>query len=154
MNSAPITGAIDAPDVPQHRQGDEPDGRLHPDRDEGAAGPRRISSAGAAADDLFRRFFGGPNAARPGAPADGRAGTGRGRNRRRPQIARASGTGFIISKDGFILTNSHVVEGATKIQVSLYGDDDRFYAAKLIGRDQLTDSALIQLDRKADHADA
>ncbi len=73
---------------------------------------------------------------------------GAGPNRRRPQIARASGTGFIISKDGFILTNSHVVEGATKIQVSLYGDDDRFYAARLIGRDQLTDSALIELIEK------
>ena len=46
--------------------------------------------------------------------------------RRRPQPKRAR-TGFIISKDGFILTNNHVVEDATKIQVSLYGDDDKFY---------------------------
>jgi serine protease Do len=100
-------------------------------------------------DDLFRRFFGGPNAPAgpnvPGAPGDQEPGTP---NRRRPQVARASGTGFIISKEGFILTNSHVVDGATKIQVSLYGDDDRFYAAKLIGRDQLTDSALIELIEK------
>ena len=40
----------------------------------------------------------------------------------------ATGTGFIISKDGLILTNNHVVDGATKIQVSMYGeDDDKFY---------------------------
>jgi serine protease Do len=41
-----------------------------------------------------------------------------------------------------------VVEDATKIQVSLYGDDERFYNARLIGRDQLTDSALIELTEK------
>ena len=49
----------------------------------------------------------------------------------------AAGTGFIISKDGLILTNNHVVEDATKIEVSLYGeDDDQLYQAKLIGRDR------------------
>ena len=46
----------------------------------------------------------------------------------------AAGTGFIIDKAGFILTNNHVVEGATKIKVSLYGeDDDQEYDAKVIG---------------------
>ncbi len=93
-------------------------------------------------DDLFRRFFGGPNGG-----DDQDQGSGRGRQQR-PQVARASGTGFIISKDGYILTNNHVVEDATKIQVSLYGDDEKFYNAKLIGRDQLTDSALIELVEK------
>ena len=37
---------------------------------------------------------------------------------------RAAGTGFIIDKAGLILTNNHVVEGATKIEVSLYGEDE------------------------------
>ncbi|PYR56216.1 MAG: hypothetical protein DMF85_17280, partial [Acidobacteria bacterium] len=57
-----------------------------------------------------------------------------------------AGTGFIIDKNGFILTNNHVVEGAEKIKVSLYGADRGVaYAARVIGRDTLTDSALIQV---------
>ena len=94
-------------------------------------------------DDLFRRFFGGPQ----GDDQQDQGG-GNGRRQRGPQIARASGTGFIISRDGLILTNNHVVEEATKIQVSLYGDDEKFYTAKLIGHDQLTDSAVVQLTEK------
>src|SRR6185295_10253728 len=95
-------------------------------------------------DDLFRRFFGAPNAPGDATPRGDDPDQGApGGNRRRPQVQRASGTGFIISKDGFILTNNHVVEDATKIQVSLYGDDDRFYNARLVGRDQLTVFALI-----------
>src|SRR5829696_5850457 len=90
---------------------------------------------GSTPDDLFHRFFGpggGDDDQTPQAPG------GRGNNRRRPreQTTRAAGTGFIISKDGFILTNNHVVEEATKIEVVLYGDDaDVSYEAKVIGRD-------------------
>jgi len=65
----------------------------------------------------------------------------------------AAGTGFVIDKSGLILTNNHVVEGATKILVSLYGeDDDQTYAARIVGLDPLTDSALIELTEKPDHA--
>ena len=64
----------------------------------------------------------------------------------------AAGTGFIIDKSGLILTNNHVVEGATKIRSSLYGeDDDQEYEAKIVGRDPLTDSALIELTEKPNH---
>jgi serine protease Do len=64
----------------------------------------------------------------------------------------AAGTGFIISPEGLILTNNHVVEDASRIQVALYGEDiDLLYDAKLIGRDALTDSALIQLTTMPDH---
>src|SRR5436190_1555616 len=71
----------------------------------------------------------------------------------REQKVEAAGTGFIIDKAGFILTNNHVVEGANKIEVSLYGEgDDQEYAAKIIGRDPLTDSALIQLTEMPNHA--
>ncbi len=63
----------------------------------------------------------------------------------REEITRSAGTGFIISKDGYILTNNHVVEGATRIEVGLYGEEDQVYQAKIVGRDQLTDSALLQL---------
>src|ERR1019366_2323216 len=71
---------------------------------------------------------------------------------REPKMA-ATGTGFIISSDGLILTNNHVVEDATKIEVGLYADDpDVTYQAKVIGKDPLTDSALIQLIEKPNHA--
>jgi serine protease Do len=75
-------------------------------------------------------------------------------NGQKPQPHRtlSAGSGFIIDKAGFILTNNHVVEGATKIEVSLYGEDeDQEYAAKIVGRDPLTDSALIQLTEKPNH---
>ena len=80
-------------------------------------------------------------------------GQGQGRApRQREQTTVAAGTGFIISKDGLILTNNHVVEDATKIEVSLFGEDnDQTYAAKLVGKDALTDSALIQLVEKPNH---
>jgi len=65
-----------------------------------------------------------------------------------------TGTGFIIDKaNGYILTNNHVVEGADEINVAFFGDN-RFadtYDAKVIGRDPLTDSALIQLTERPDH---
>jgi serine protease Do len=98
---------------------------------------------GGGSDDLFERFFG-----------QGGQGQGQGRPRQQPrdQVVQAAGTGFIIDKAGFILTNNHVVEGATKIEVSLYGEDsDQEYAAKVVGRDPLTDSALIELTEKPSH---
>jgi serine protease Do len=56
------------------------------------------------------------------------------------------GSGFIIDKDGYILTNNHVVENAEEIQVKL--SDDRKFPAKIVGRDPKTDLALIRI--KAD----
>ena len=89
--------------------------------------------------DLFERFFGQPGPRQqPQQPRD--------------QLVQAAGTGFIIDKAGFILTNNHVVEGATRIRVSLYGEDeDQTYDARVVGRDPLTDSALIELTEKPDH---
>jgi len=99
--------------------------------------------------DLFDRFF-GPSGG--GGGAGGGAGGRRPESRQRDQVVQAAGTGFIIDKAGLILTNNHVVEGASKIKVSLYGeDDDQEYDAKIIGRDPLTDSALIELTEKPDH---
>jgi serine protease Do len=54
------------------------------------------------------------------------------------------GTGFIIDKDGFILTNNHVVEKTDEIKVRM--SDDREYVAKIIGRDPKTDLALIKIE--------
>ena len=69
-------------------------------------------------------------------------------------MAVAAGSGFILSgKDGLILTNNHVIEGATKIEVYGFGTEDpeQTFKAKLIGADQLTDSAVIQLIDKPAH---
>ncbi len=144
MNSAPISGPIDAQTFRNIAKAMSPS-VVHI-KTEMKARQDLVDFNGN--DDLFRRFFGGPNG--PGnQPGPGRGDEqAPGANRRRPPVRRASGTGFIISKDGFIMTNNHVVEGATKIQVAFYGDDDRFYDARLIGRDQLTDSALIELTEK------
>ena len=91
-------------------------------------------------DDLLERFFG------PGMGGQ----TPRGQQtprRQQPRVTQAAGSGFIINKEGFIITNNHVVEGATKIAVQLYEDDEE-YEAKVVGRDPLTDSALLQLVEK------
>lgn len=56
----------------------------------------------------------------------------------------SGGSGFIISPDGYILTNNHVIEGASKVQVR-YGDRDEIAEAKIIGRDPSTDLALIKI---------
>ena len=106
-----------------------------------------FSGGGAPPDDLFQRFFGQPgDRDRDRDQQDDQPRGGNRQRRPREQTTRAAGTGFIISKDGLILTNNHVVEDATKIEVALYAEDsDISYQAKLIGRDQLTDSALIQL---------
>ncbi|MGE5257916.1 MAG: DegQ family serine endoprotease [Hyphomicrobiales bacterium] len=58
------------------------------------------------------------------------------------------GTGFIIDKSGYIITNNHVVENADKIKVKL--KDEREFDAKIIGRDPQTDVALIKIDAKGD----
>jgi serine protease Do len=139
MNSAPITGSLDAqtfrniakavtPSVVSIRTESR---RQAPDLSDFFGG-------GGTLDDFLRRFGGpGQQGQQPGQGGQGQ--------RPREQTTVASGTGFIISKDGFILTNSHVVEDATKIEVSLFGDDEQKYAARLIGHDRLTDSALLQL---------
>lgn len=59
------------------------------------------------------------------------------------QIAQGAGSGVIISNDGYILTNNHVVEGAQEIKVKLM--DGRTFSAKLIGRDPRTEVAVIKI---------
>lgn len=61
-----------------------------------------------------------------------------------------SGSGFIIGKEGYILTNHHVVDGADQVLVTLgQGHEEREVPAKLIGSDPKTDIALIQIERNA-----
>jgi serine protease Do len=88
--------------------------------------------------DLFGPFLGDPNQRRRGAP--------RGAPQEDEPMNEGRGTGFIIDKAGYILTNNHVVEDADEIYVRLFGGGrNERYAAKVIGRDVLTDSALIQV---------
>ncbi len=81
--------------------------------------------------DFFDRFFDG----RQDAP---------------PQAERSLGSGVIVDKRGYILTNNHVVEQATKIQVQLDGGDPTKYTAKVIGVDENTDLAVIKIDANKD----
>jgi len=60
------------------------------------------------------------------------------------QPSEASGSGFVVSKDGYILTNNHVVADADKVTVKLL--DNRTFTAKVIGRDPTTDVAVIKVD--------
>src|SRR5947209_4654479 len=84
--------------------------------------------------EFFRRFI--PR--QP--PGQGPQGPGPGP---RPE-SRSLGSGFIISQDGYVLTNAHVVEGADEINVKL--NDKREFKAKVIGSDKRTDIALIKID--------
>jgi Do/DeqQ family serine protease len=77
-------------------------------------------------DDFFEDFFGGPQM------------------RNMPQ--RASGSGVIISEDGYIVTNNHVIEEANEIKVTL--NNKKQYTAKLIGTDPSSDLALIKIEEK------
>jgi serine protease Do len=61
-----------------------------------------------------------------------------------PRVEHGLGSGVIISPDGYIVTNNHVIDGATDIRVTM--TDRRILPAKLIGRDPLTDLAVIKID--------
>jgi serine protease Do len=103
-----------------------------------AKGPQRRSPGGPSPrpfgerspyEEFFERFFGGRNPQR--------------------ELRRSSlGSGFIINKDGHIVTNNHVVENATDIKVAL--SDKEEFDAKVVGRDPKTEVALIKIEAKRD----
>src|SRR5689334_23065894 len=81
--------------------------------------------------DLFERFFGNPFNAPPQAG---------------PRKSYSLGSGVVVDKNGYILTNDHVVEKATRVQVKFNGDPNE-YEAKVIGTDTPTDIAVLKVDR-------
>ncbi len=82
-------------------------------------------------DPLFRRFFGDQF----------------GNQFKQNKIQRALGSGVIVSKDGYIITNNHVIENADEITVTLSGETTE-YTAKLIGKDADSDLAVIKIEAK------
>ncbi|MFN9031716.1 MAG: DegQ family serine endoprotease [Betaproteobacteria bacterium] len=89
--------------------------------------------------EFFRRFFPQPGPQqRPGPNVPGPRGR---------EMPRGVGSGFILSADGFIMTNAHVVQGADEIIVTL--PDRREFRAKLIGADRRTDVAIVKIDATA-----
>ncbi|MDD2886673.1 MAG: Do family serine endopeptidase [Aliarcobacter sp.] len=83
-------------------------------------------------DPFFKRFFGNQF----------------GNQFKQNRVQRSLGSGVIISKDGYIVTNNHVIENAEEITVTI-GDETTEYNAKLIGRDADSDIAVIKIDPKA-----
>lgn len=88
-------------------------------------------------DPFFRRFFGDRFDGDAHSPS----------RQPRTEKQHGLGSGVIISKDGHILTNNHVVDGADEIKVSLF-DDKRNFTAKVVGRDAKTDIAVLKIEAK------
>jgi serine protease Do len=103
--------------VPRDAQGNEPDAEMQ---------------------EFFRRFFGVPMPS-PNAPRQQRP------NRPQPEEQpRGVGSGFILSSDGFVMTNAHVVEGADQVLVTL--PDKREFKARIVGTDKRTDVAVVKIE--------
>lgn len=81
--------------------------------------------------EIFRRFF-GPDMPFPGQPGPGQQPHGE-----------SMGSGFIISSDGYVLTNHHVIDGADEVKVKL--SDGREFTAKVVGSDEQSDVALLKI---------
>ncbi|MEP6721897.1 MAG: DegQ family serine endoprotease [Variovorax sp.] len=92
--------------------------------------------------EFFRRFFGQPM---PGAPRQGprpnRPQQPQEEERERP---RGVGSGFILTADGYVMTNAHVVEDASEVLVTL--PDKREFKAKIVGADKRTDVAVVKIE--------
>jgi serine protease Do len=90
---------------------------------------RPVQATSRQVPDVFRRFFDIPEGDQETPPSQGQL---------------AGGSGFIVSDDGYILTNNHVVEGSDQIRVFL--PDRRYFDAELVGNDPFTDVAVIKIN--------
>jgi serine protease Do len=96
---------------------------------------------------VFRHFFGNPFRGKRH-PFEDFFGPFQGEEPKRDFKQRSLGSGFLIDKDGFIVTNNHVIEDADQIKVILV--DDREFDAEVVGRDPKTDLALIRIQGAKD----
>lgn len=93
-------------------------------------------------DPLFRYFFGSPQQQQPGRRQRREGDSPEDRRSRQRQMG--LGSGVIISADGYIVTNNHVIDGAERLEVVL--NDNRNFTATIVGTDEVTDLALIKID--------
>lgn len=91
--------------------------------------------------EFFRRFFGVPMPNTPNTPRTPRPSPRGGGEEETP---RGVGSGFILSQDGYVMTNAHVVEGADEVLVTL--TDKREFKAKIVGADKRTDVAVVKIE--------
>nr|WP_241479138.1 Do family serine endopeptidase [Leisingera sp. ANG-M1] len=99
---------------------------------EGRTGPQGIVPEGSPFEDFFREFQDRNNG-----------------NGDRPRRSSALGSGFVISEDGYIVTNNHVIEGADEIEIEFFpgeGQPKELLPAKVIGTDPNTDIALLKVE--------
>ncbi|MEM9967785.1 MAG: Do family serine endopeptidase [Pseudomonadota bacterium] len=94
---------------------------------EGRTGPRGIVPEGSPFEDFFREFQDRNNG-----------------DRNRPRRSSALGSGFVISEDGFVVTNNHVIDGADEITIEFFSGEE--LEAEVIGTDPNTDIALLKVD--------
>ncbi|NBQ86281.1 MAG: DegQ family serine endoprotease [Betaproteobacteria bacterium] len=98
------------------------------------------SSPGSPSDEemqeFFRRFFGQPMPGNPRSPRRGAP--------QEEEQPRGVGSGFILTADGFIMTNAHVVDGADEVIVTL--PDKREFKARIVGADRRTDVAVVKIE--------
>ena len=106
---------------------------MQPQLPEGLEAPEGIPF-----DDLLKRYFGEGGPGMPGIPG----GPGGGE----PSEAKSLGSGFIISADGYVITNHHVIKDADEVVVRL--QDRRELVAKIVGSDKRSDIALLKLEAK------
>ena len=109
-----------------------------------SARPSAGGSPGAPGDEemqeLFRRFFGIPLPSVPNAPRQQRPN----RPQQEEEQPRGVGSGFVLTSDGFIMTNAHVVDGADQVLVTL--PDKREFKARIVGQDKRTDVAVVKIE--------
>jgi serine protease Do len=92
-------------------------------------------------EEFFKRFFGDRDGANP------RQGPGQ-QGPRTPRRAQGQGSGFFVSADGYVVTNNHVVDKSSEVEITT--NDGKSYLAKVVGTDPRTDIALLKVDDRKD----